>query len=87
MRFWIRNVERKRTSFWLQLPHQKFYPDFVVMLHDGRIVVVEYKGGHLYEAAKDKRQIGAVWADATGGKGLFCTPTDRRFELINRTIA
>lgn len=45
VRYWIRNVEGKKTSFWLQLPHQKFYPDFVAMLTDGRILVVEYKGG------------------------------------------
>ena len=87
VRYWIRNVERKRASFWLQLPHHKFYPDFVAMLHDGRTLVVEYKGAQLYEAEKVKRQIGAAWAEATQGKGLFCMPTDRRFDLIDRTVA
>src|SRR3954452_16996266 len=42
-----RNIDRKRSSFWLQTPHDKFYPDFVAMLTDGRILVVEYKGKHL----------------------------------------
>lgn len=86
VRYWIRNVENKRTSFWLQLPHQKFYPDFVALLHDGRILVVEYKGGHLYEAERAKRTIGSVWAEASGGECLFCMPTDRGFDLINKTI-
>lgn len=45
VRYWIRNIDRKKSSFWLQLPHDKFYPDFVAMLTDGRILVVEYKGG------------------------------------------
>jgi type III restriction enzyme len=87
VRFWIRNVEGKKTSFWLQLPHQKFYPDFVAMLTDGRILVVEYKGGHLYEGEGDKRKIGAVWEDASKGQCLFCMPTERGFDLINKTIS
>ena len=87
VRFWIRNVEGKKTSFWLQLPHQKFYPDFVAMLTDGRILVVEYKGGHLYEGEGDKRRIGAVWADASGGQCLFCMPTQRKFDLIDKTVS
>ena len=87
VRFWIRNVEGKKTSFWLQLPHQKFFPDFVAMLTDGRILVVEYKGGHLYEGESDKRHIGAVWADASGGQCLFCMPTERKFDLIDKTIS
>jgi type III restriction enzyme len=79
-------VDRKKSSFWLQLPHAKFYPDFVAMLTDGRILVVEYKGQHLYEAEAVKRQIGAVWADASAEQGLFCMPTNRDFALIDRTI-
>ena len=86
VRYWIRNVEGKKSSFWFQLPHGKFYPDFVAMLTDGRILVVEYKGKHLYEGEAVKRQIGAVWADASDGQCLFCMPTDRDFALIDRTI-
>ena len=86
VRYWIRNIDRKKSSFWLQLPNTKFYPDFVAMLDDGRILVVEYKGGHLYEGAADKRRIGVVWAEASNGQCLFCMPTDRDFSLIDRTI-
>ncbi|GGB03607.1 type III restriction endonuclease [Brucella endophytica] len=86
VQYWIRNVERKKSSFWLQLPQDKFYPDFVAMLKDSRILVVEYKGGHLYEGEDDKRRIGKTWEEATRGKGLFCMPTERDFDLINRTI-
>ncbi len=41
-------------------------------------VVVEYKGGHLYSAAdaKEKRDIGKVWAAASGGRCLFAMVTD-----------
>ena len=87
VRYWIRNVEGKKTSFWLQLPHMKFYPDFVAMLKDGRLLVVEYKGGHLYRGETDKRHIGYAWAEATSGKGLFCMPTERNFALIDSMVA
>ena len=87
VRYWVRNVELKKSSFWLQLPHQKFYPDFVAMLTDGRILVVEYKGADRFEGEQQKRDIGNAWADASGGHCLFCMPTDRKFDLIDRTIA
>lgn len=87
VQYWIRNVEGKRTSFWLQLPQQKFYPDFVAMLKDGRILVVEYKGQHLYDAEEPKRQIGSVWAEASGKNCLFCMPTARGYSEIERTIS
>ncbi|WP_174821766.1 hypothetical protein [Ruegeria atlantica] len=87
VKYWIRNIENKKTSFWLQLPHGKFYPDFVAMLDDGRILVVEYKGAHLFDSEEAKRQIGDAWADASGGQCLFCMPTDRGCDLIDRTIS
>ena len=86
VRYWIRNVEGKKTSFWLQLPHQKFYPDFIVMLKDGRILVVEYKGAHLYEGEHAKRHIGQVWAEASDEKCLFVMPTDRDFTSIDNLV-
>lgn len=42
-------------------------------LHDGRILVVEYKG-EAYKTnddSKEKRQIGQLWEEKSGGKGLF----------------
>jgi type III restriction enzyme len=50
----VRNVERKPTSFSLPTSRQRFYPDFVCQLNDERILVVEYKGSHLYDAPKQK---------------------------------
>ena len=87
VKYWIRNVENKKASFWLQLPHGKFYPDFVAILHDGRILVIEYKGKQLYEQEEVKRTIGNAWAEASNGHCLFCMPTNRKFEIIDRTIA
>jgi len=86
VRYWIRNVENKPHAFWLQLPHGKFYPDFIALLQDGRILVVEYKGAHLYEGEGDKRLIGELWASASGGECLFCMPTDKEFYNIDDVI-
>ncbi|WP_054761728.1 PIN domain-containing protein [Methylomonas koyamae] len=45
VKYWIRNlVRRDHASFWLPLAHNRFYPDFVCELTDGRMLVVEYKG-------------------------------------------
>ncbi|WP_411032843.1 hypothetical protein [Shinella sp. BYT-45] len=73
VKHWIRNVPRHPKAFWLPTASGKFYPDFVAELTDGRILVVEYKGEHLTDAADtdEKRAIGALWEKASGGKGLF----------------
>lgn len=38
--YWVRNLPRRDYSFWLQTSTDKFYPDFVALLNDGRILVV-----------------------------------------------
>jgi type III restriction enzyme len=50
-----------------------FYPDFIVELLDGRLLVVEYKG-KVYatnDDSREKRTVGDVWAQKSGGKCLF----------------
>jgi len=74
IKYWIRNlVKRDQASFWLPLAHNKFYPDFVCELNDGRMLVVEYKG-EAYATNDDsaeKRAIGNKWAELSNGKCLF----------------
>lgn len=79
MKFWVRNLERQPVaSFWLPTSTDRFYPDFVAQLNDGRILVVEYKGAHLFNGddAKEKRTIGEVWAAASKGRCRFVMVTD-----------
>lgn len=73
VKYWIRNVAKHPNSFWLPTSTDKFYPDFVAMLNDGRILVVEYKGKHLIDSAdtKEKLAIGKLWESKSTGKGLF----------------
>ncbi|MGB8657869.1 MAG: DEAD/DEAH box helicase family protein [Candidatus Zixiibacteriota bacterium] len=72
--FWIRNLERQVfLSFWLQTSTDKFYPDFIVKLKDGTIVIVEYKGENIFDTpdSKEKRQIGDFYAATSKGKCRF----------------
>ncbi len=86
MNYWLRNVDRKQNSFWLQLPNGKFYPDFVALLTDGRKMAVEYKGGHLEEQSKPKRDIGQLWADASEGDCVFAMPVNNDLKAIDDAI-
>jgi type III restriction enzyme len=86
---WVRNLERQpEFSFWLQTSTDKFYPDFVCQLKDGRFLVVEYKGAQFYsnEETKEKRLLGELWEAKSGGQCLFVMPTERNYEEIRNKI-
>lgn len=70
--FWVRNLVHP-TQFWMPTSIQRTYPDFVAKLKDGRLLVVEYKGGDRFTAdqEKEKRMVGELWAKRSGGKGLY----------------
>lgn len=85
--FWVRNISNQPTrSFWFQTSKGRFYPDFVCKLNDGRYLVVEYKGGHLYTDAEEKRQVGELWEKRSKGMCLFIMPTDRKYDVIQMKI-
>ena len=74
---WVRNLEgRPAHSFWLQTSTDRFYPDFVCELTDGRYLVVEYKGFDRWsdDDSKEKRAIGKVWEEKSDGNCLFVMP-------------
>ena len=70
---WIRNVDRQPGSFFLPTSKDRFYPDFIAQLDDGRTLVIEYKGKHLISSddTKEKENIGKLWAEKSQGKGIF----------------
>ncbi len=86
VKYWVRNLVRKSTSFRLQTSKDWFYPDFLCQLEDGRVLTVEYKGEHLYTDAEEKRAIGAVWAARSRGKCLFVMPTSGDFSAIKQAV-
>jgi len=86
---WVRNLARRpHASFSLPTTTDRFYPDFVVELVDGRILVVEYKGEHLWSAddAKEKTAVGELWADRSDGRCLFVMPKGRDWQAIRDAI-
>ncbi|MFO1491745.1 MAG: hypothetical protein U1F77_06810 [Kiritimatiellia bacterium] len=82
LKYWVRNISGRSTSFRLQTSTDWFYPDFVCQMEDGRIFVVEYKGAHLYAAAEEKRAVGAVWESRSNGRCQFFMPQKLDFEEI-----
>jgi type III restriction enzyme len=70
--FWVRNLVHP-TQFWMPTSRQRTYPDFVVKLKDGRLFVVEYKGGDRFtsDEEREKRLVGDLWASRSSGKGLY----------------
>src|SRR5208337_3652010 len=87
--FWVRNTERRPLhSFWLQTSTDRFYPDFVCKLKDGRLLVVEYKGEHLWnEDSKEKKALGELWVSRSNGKCIFVMPTGKDYGLIKERIS
>jgi type III restriction enzyme len=90
VKVWVRNLERRPNhSFWLQTSTDRFYPDFVCLLNDGRYLVVEYKGEDRWsnDDSREKRIIGEVWGKRGGdSKCLFCMPKGNNLETIVSTI-
>jgi type III restriction enzyme len=82
LKYWTRNVARHRNSFSLPTSTDKFYPDFVALMEDERLLVVEYKGkDRTSEESRDSREkelIGQQWAMASGGKAVFVMATMER---------
>lgn len=86
--WWVRNVERKHNSFWLQLPQARFYPDFLAKLKDGTFVAIEYKGAHLAETreSQEKERIGNLWAARSDGKCQFLWITNQNWAKLRQGL-
>lgn len=85
--WWVRNVEKKPTSFWLQTASDKFYPDFVVKLTNGVILAIEYKGqdrsiGIGNRDSIEKKRIGDLWAKRSGGTCGFVWVENRNWQAL-----
>ncbi len=82
--WWVRNVERKPTSFWLQTASDRFYPDFLVQMENGPLVAIEYKGAHIADGrdSQEKQRIGELWARRSGGLCRFVWVEDKNWKAI-----
>ena len=78
--WWVRNLDRQPAhSFWLQTSTDRFYPDFVAKLTNGKILAVEYKGEpyKTNDDSREKQQIGHQWEQSSGGRCLFLFAVER----------
>lgn len=86
---WIRNLERReKSSFWLQTSTDRFYPDFICKLKDGRFLVAEYKGADRWsnDDSTEKRKLGEVWEKLSNGNCQFIMPKGKDLEAIKNKI-
>lgn len=89
---WVRNIPgQEKCSFWLPTSTDYFYPDFVAELHDGRLLVVEYKG-EVYKTnddSREKKQIGHQWEKSSNGRCLFlfAVAEDEAGRSVHKQIA
>jgi type III restriction enzyme len=86
--FWVRNPARGSQALWLQTATDKFYPDFVCRLRDGRHLVVEYKGADRWgnDDSREKRAIGKLWEKRSEGMCLFVMPKGKDFDAIKAKV-
>ncbi len=73
VRHWVRNIVRGANAYWLPTSTDRFYPDFVAELTDGRLLVLEYKGAHLANGVDtaEKANIGARLEEISQGQVVF----------------
>lgn len=76
--FWVRNLVHP-TAFWLPVARGRTYPDFVAKLKDGRLFVIEYKGGDRVtnENSRAKKQVGELWEKLSNGRALYLMATKK----------
>lgn len=86
VKFWVRNVECKRTSFSLQTGSDRFYPDFICQMDNGAVLAVEYKNSRDWALPEnvEKRRLGELWEGRSNGKCFFIMPKGKDFEGIRR---
>ncbi|HEY2069023.1 MAG TPA: DEAD/DEAH box helicase family protein [Rhizomicrobium sp.] len=83
---WVRNTAQHPYSFWLQTSTDRFYPDFIVLLNDGRYLVVEFKGEPYItnDDSREKLQVAELWAERSGGKCLFVMVERSQFHRMDQ---
>ncbi len=71
--WWVRNIANDEHAYRFPKAGCDFYPEFVVLLKDGRRLIVEYKG-HVYKTNDDSREknmVAELAAKASKGRLLY----------------
>jgi type III restriction enzyme len=86
---WMRNIDRRpQHSFWLQTSTDRFYPDFIAEIGEGKWLVVEYKGKDRWsdDDSGEKRRLGELWEERSGGTCAFVMPKGPDMGAIEKAI-
>lgn len=86
---WVRNlIYESAGGFSLPLSPGRFFPDFIAELRDGRIAIVEYKGGHLAKNPEElhKEAVGKLWEARSGGHCVFVRVVDRDWPKLETAL-
>jgi len=86
---WVRNLDQESAGgFSLPLAPKRFFPDFIVELHDGRTALVEYKNSNLDQTREEqhKHEIGKLWAERSSGKCVFVWVVERDWATLERGL-
>lgn len=77
--FWFRNIPQTKSSFFIQTSSDKFYPDFVAKLKNGKTLILEYKGDYISdtEDTKEKINLGKFFEDKSSKSVLFLLTTKK----------
>lgn len=86
--FWVRNLVHP-SQFWMPTSIQRTYPDFVAKLKDGRLFVIEYKGGDRITAdqEEEKRLVGELWANRSDRRGVYLMASKANGSLRDQLLA
>lgn len=80
---WMRNPEITNIGYAIPTPYKNHYPDFLVLMEDGSVIALEYKGEHLLgnQDTENKQVWGNRWAQLMSEKN----DTTYRYEMWRYT--
>ena len=86
---WIRNVERKPSSFSLPTSSDRFYPDFLIRLDGGGIIAAEYKGAHIADGreSSEKKRVGELWERRSSGRCAFAWIENEDWSSLKQAVS
>jgi len=86
---WLRNLDTEsQGGFSLPKSPGRFFPDFIVELIDGTIVLIEYKMGKLsfHPEEVHKKAVGELWEARSDGHCRFGWVIDRNWTEVERVL-
>lgn len=86
---WLRNTEHEtQGGFWLPKSPGRFFPDFIVELRDGHIVLIEYKMGKMANDPEElhKHAVGRLWAERSIGRVRFGWIVDKDWHTLQTVL-